>query len=71
MTDPIRISAIDKTDEEVRARHEDIEKRLSEMGLAKLRLLMENGGLPTEWNPIIFAWLSNDKLEKAKKRGDD
>ena len=72
MTNPIRISAVDVTDEAVRARHEDIEQRLSNMGLAKVKILFERGGFPTEWNPIILAFVAGDKLEKeTKKRGDD
>lgn len=71
MTKPIRISGVDRTDEEVRARHEFVEDRLEKLGLAKVRLLFERGGLPTEWNPIILAWIANEKLEKEKKRGDD
>jgi hypothetical protein len=64
MTKPIRISGVDRTEEEVRARHKDIEDRLTDMGMARVRLLAENGGFPTEWGPILIAWLANDKLEK-------
>ena len=69
MKEPIRISGIDRTDEEVRARHADIEERLEKMGMPRVRILAERGSLPTEWTPILIAWLANDKLEK--KRGND
>lgn len=72
MSKPIRITAVDKTDEEVRARHADIEDRLEKMGIAKIRILFERSALPTEWTPIILAWLANDRLEKeTKKSGGD
>ena len=69
MTEPIRIWAGD-TEEQVRSRHEEIEQRLENIGLARVRILMEHGGFPTHWLPIITAWASNDRLEK-KKRGND
>ena len=43
MTGPIRIFATDLTDEAVRIRHEEIERRLEELGLAKVRIMFEQG----------------------------
>jgi hypothetical protein len=72
MTKPVRISGVDVTDEDVRARHAEIEGRLENMGLAKVKIMFERGGFPTEWNPILLAFMAGDKLEKeTKKRGDD
>lgn len=65
MTRPIRAHALDKTEADVRKRHEDIEKRLEEMGASRVQLAMLNGGIPTEWFSIAHAWLAGDKLEKG------
>jgi hypothetical protein len=54
--DVIRINPMD-TDDRAKARHEDIVKRLDELGPAPVRDLLQTGGLPTNWNPIIFGWL--------------
>jgi len=66
MTQPIRIHSVDKTDAEVRARHEAVEKRLDELGVERVKIMMLNGGLPNEWNGIIMAWIAGDKLEAVK-----
>jgi hypothetical protein len=66
MTQPIRIHSVDKTDAEVRARHEAVEKRLDELGVEGVKILMRQGGLPNEWNCIIMAWMAGDKLEAVK-----
>jgi hypothetical protein len=63
MTKPIRVHSIDATDEAVRTRHADIEKRLEELGPDSVRMMMLSGGLPTDWNTIVHAWLRGDKLE--------
>jgi hypothetical protein len=63
MTKPIRVHSIDATDEAVRTRHADIEKRLEELGADRVRMMLFHGGLPNEWNPVIHAWLAGDKLE--------
>lgn len=60
---PIKVSGIHKTDEDVRRHHADIEKRLEEMGRERVGIAMVTGGMPTEWNPIVHAWLAGDKLE--------
>ena len=67
MTQPIRIHHAD-TDEEARARHERIQARLEELGSGTVER-MQGRDLPTQWNPIIRAWLKGDKLEdeEAKK----
>jgi hypothetical protein len=67
MTKPIRVHGTDRTDEEVRARHADIEARLEAMGREQVQIKLFTGGLPTEWNPIAHAWLAGDKLEAEKE----
>lgn len=56
MGDPIRIFHGD-SDDEVKARHEQITKRLDELGANQVRTLATTGGFPTQWNPIILGWL--------------
>jgi hypothetical protein len=63
MTQPIRIHAQDATIEQVRARHAEIEKRLEELGVDRVRMMLFHGGFPTEWNNVIHAWLAGDKLQ--------
>jgi hypothetical protein len=63
MKKPIRVHAGDRTDEEVRARHAAIEKRLDELGPDRVRASLLRGGFPNEWDSIIHAWLAGDKLE--------
>lgn len=63
MTQPIRIHATDKSDDTVRLRHAEIEKRLEELGKTAVQIMIVHGGLPTEWLPIVHAWLKDDKLE--------
>lgn len=48
-----------------RARHMDIEKRLEATGEETVRSLLNTGGLPTVWNPIILSWLAGDRLRDA------
>lgn len=60
---PIRVHPTDQTDADVRARHEMIEKRLEELGENRVAMMLQSGGLPTEWNTIAHAWLAGDKLE--------
>lgn len=62
MKQPIRVHPIDKTDEEVRLRHQAIETRLEEIGVEGVKIKMLHGGLPTEWHGIVTAWLAGDKL---------
>jgi hypothetical protein len=69
MTKPIRIHPIDKSDDTVRLRHEEIERRLEELGTAKVEIMLSHGGFPTEWHPIIVAWLAGDKLEPESGDG--
>jgi hypothetical protein len=61
MIDPIRIHHADD-ESEVRARHARLEKRLDELGADEVRFLQANGKVPTQWDPIIRAWLAGDKL---------
>ena len=63
MTEPIRIHASDDS-EAVRSRHADIEKRLDDIGRDGVHAMLATGGLPTNWNPIIHAWLAGKKLEQ-------
>lgn len=65
MTKPIRIHAIDSEDT-VRLRHEEIEKRLESIGEPIVRRMRDHGGFPPEWNVIIDAWLAGDKLEPVE-----
>jgi hypothetical protein len=65
-TKPIQIHFAD-TDDEVRARHERIEKRLEELGKEEVNRLSAVSGLPTQWDPIIRSWLKGEKLEPEKK----
>lgn len=67
MTKPIRVHATDRTDAEVRARHEMIEKRLEEVGVERVKIALLHAGFPTEWNAIAHAWLAGDKLEPETK----
>jgi hypothetical protein len=74
MTDAIRVHAGDKTDAEVRARHEEIEKRLEELGPDRVRMMMFHGGFPPQWDTIVHSWLTGDKLnaiiDKKNEEGD-
>jgi hypothetical protein len=56
MPEPIRIHATD-TEDEAKARHEEVVKRLDALGVGQVRDLLRTGGLPTGWNPIILDWL--------------
>lgn len=56
----IRIHPLD-TDEQARERHEQIVKRLDEIGAVQVRDLLATGGLPTQWNAIITDWLKGKK----------
>jgi len=51
---------------EARKRHAEIEKRLDELGAEQVRALFGHG-LPTEWNPIITAWLNGGRLDSGEK----
>lgn len=66
MTQPIRIHSVDKTDAEVRARHEAVEKRLDELGVEGVKIMVRSGGLPNEWNGIVMAWMAGDRLKAVK-----
>jgi hypothetical protein len=66
MTQPIKISPLDSEDE-ARERHAGIEKTLDKYGPEQVRAMMGHG-FPTEWNPIIAAWLKGDKLEPEKAK---
>lgn len=57
MDKPIRIYPGD-SEEEVKARHEKIVARLEELGPKQVEMLMNTGGLPPQWNPIITGWVS-------------
>lgn len=70
MTKPVKIHAGDALDDDVRKRHADIEKRLEELGVDRVKMLLLSGGLPTNWNPIIHAWLAGDKLEAKEKEAE-
>jgi hypothetical protein len=69
MTQPIRIFHGDD-DAAARKRHEDIVKRLEEFGPEQVRAMMGHG-FPTQWNPVIVAWLKGDKLEPEKPTPDE
>ena len=47
-----------------RARQLEIEKRLDHFGPEQVRTMIGQG-FPTQWTPIIMAWLKGDKLEPA------
>ena len=51
------------TDDEARARHKRIEARLNEFGETNVRMLAGIAGFPTQWDPIIAAWLKGERLE--------
>ena len=51
------------TDDEARARHKRIEARLNELGETNVRMLAGTAGVPTQWDPIIAAWLKGERLE--------
>ena len=67
MKTPIRIHPND-TDEAAKDRHRRIEKRLEELGHDQVQAMLNRGGLPTNWDPIIVAWLKGDKLEDEEKK---
>ena len=67
MKTPIRIHPSD-TDEAAKDRHRRIEKRLEELGHDQVQAMLNRGGLPTNWDPIIVAWLKGDKLEDEEKK---
>jgi hypothetical protein len=64
MTKPIRIFHGDD-DDQTRRRHEEIVKRLEHFGPEQVRAMIGHG-FPTEWNPIITAWLKGDALAPAE-----
>lgn len=69
MVQPLRVHAVDKTEAEVRARHAEIEATLAQMGPQQVQMLLLTGGIPTEWNPIVHAWLKGDKLDPEEGGG--
>lgn len=50
-------------DEAAFRRHDEIEKRLEELGRDRVGMMLMSGGFPTGWNPIIHAWLVGERLE--------
>ena len=62
--EPIRIHHAD-SDEEVRARHARIERSLEAVGKETVQATLGHG-FPTQWNPIISAWLRGDRLKTEK-----
>lgn len=44
-------------DGQAAARQHEICQRLDQLGSDAVRLLFANGGLPTNWNPIVIEWL--------------
>ena len=58
---PICIHHAD-TDQEAYNRHKQIEDRLEHFGADQVRAMIGHG-FPTEWNPIITAWLKGDRVE--------
>ena len=56
--DTIRIHHAD-SDDEAKERHDGIIKRLEELGKEQVKTLLASGGLPTNWNPIVLAWLKH------------
>lgn len=70
MSDHIQIHHLD-TEEEAKARHAKIEARLDELGADEVRFLQSNGKLPTNWDPIIAAWMRGERqVAKAETPGD-
>lgn len=63
---PIKVSGLHQTADQVRKHHADIEQRLEELGRERVGIMMVTGGLPTEWNPIVHAWLAGDRLKSKK-----
>jgi len=61
---PIRIHYADD-DAQARTRHEEIIGRLEFFGPEQVRTMMGQG-FPSQWDPIIVAWLNGDKLEAEK-----
>ena len=58
-------------DDEAYARHKQIEEKLEEHGADAVRAMLGHG-FPTEWNPIIIAWLKGDRLgPKPEKKAAD
>ena len=64
MKDPIRVHAGDSSEDDIRSRHIEIEDCLEKHGPDQVRIMLFSGGLPTNWNPIINAWLAGKKLER-------
>lgn len=58
--EPIRIHHAD-TEADVLARHEQIERRLDELGAETVKSMIGHG-FPTTWNPIITAWLNGGRV---------
>jgi hypothetical protein len=56
------------TEEEAQARHLRIQTRLDELGAEQVKAMMGHG-FPTEWNPIVGAWIAGQRIE-AKKESD-
>ena len=67
MKDPIRIRAQD-SEAEARKRHADIEQVLDYHGAEQVRSMVGHG-FPTNWNPIITAWLNGDRLDPSSEDG--
>jgi hypothetical protein len=58
----IKIHPLD-TEEQAKGRHEQIVKRLAELGKGQVEILLRVGGLPTNWDPIIYRWLSEQNAD--------
>jgi hypothetical protein len=63
---PIRIFHGDD-DDGIRDRHERIVKCLEALGPDEVKRVAAISGFPTQWEPIIGAWLRGDKLEAKKE----
>lgn len=64
MIKPISIHHADSP-AEILARHAQIEDRLEELGADEVHRLTSCGGLPTQWDPIIRAWLKGERVDRA------
>jgi hypothetical protein len=67
MTQPIRITALDVTEEQVWQRHLDIERRLNTMGEQVVKARLSLDGFPQEWRLVIEAWLRGERLAESEK----
>jgi hypothetical protein len=47
---------------------DEIRAKLEDLGVAQVRLLLANGGLPLLWQPTIIEWLARKDQEEQREK---